>query len=99
MTESKDNIFEYLKHFTDHKEETDRELIQIETRLEGRITEIKTDLKEDIMQVKTDLEKDIREVKTDLKDDIKDKVSGLRWFIGTTVATAAIIVPLILKYL
>ena len=102
MTESKDNIFGYLKHFTDHKdrkEETDRGLVQIETRLEGRITEIKTDLKEDIMQVKTDLEKDIREVRTDLKDDIKDKVSGLRWFIGTAVAIAAIIVPLILKYL
>ncbi len=99
MTESKDNIFEFLQHFTDHKEETDRGLVQIETRLEGRITEIKTDLKEDIMQVKTDLEKDIREVKTDLKDDIKDKVSGLRWFIGTAVAIAAIIVPLILKYL
>lgn len=106
MTESKDNIFEYLKHFTDHKEETDRGLVQIETRLEGRITEVKTDLKSDIMQVKTDLEKDIREVKTDLKadiqvvrEDIKDKVSGLRWFIGIAVAIAAIIVPLILKYL
>ena len=51
------------------------------------------------MQVKTGLEKDIREVKTDLKDDIKDKVTGLRWFISTAVAIAAIIVPLILKYL
>ena len=58
------------------------------------------------MQVKTDLEKDVREVKTDLKadiqlvrDDIKDKVGGLRWFIGITVAIAAIIVPLIIKYL
>ena len=99
MTDSKDDTFEYLKHFTDRKEKTDRELVQIETRLEDRIKEIKTDLKGDIMQVKTDLEKDIREVKTDLKDDIKDKVSGLRWFIGITVAIAAIIVPLIIKYL
>ena len=99
MTDSKDDIFEYLKHFTDRKGGADRGLVQIETRLEDRIKEIKTDLKEDIMQVKTDLEKDIREVKTDLKDDIKDKVSGLRWFIGTAVAIAAIIVPLILKYL
>ena len=99
MAESKDDVLEYLKSYTNRKEETDRELVQIETRLEDRIKEIKTDLKEDIMQVKTDLEKDIREVKTDLKDDIKDKVSGLRWFIGTAVAIAAIIVPLILKYL
>lgn len=66
MTESKDNIVEYLQHFSHRKEETDRELVQIETRLEARIKEIKTDLKEDIMQVKTDLEKDIREVKTDI---------------------------------
>lgn len=99
MKDSKDDIVDYLTHFTDRKEEIDRELVQIETRLEDRIKEIKTDLKEDIMQVKTDLEKDIKEVKTDLKDDIKDKVSGLRWFIGTAVAIAAIIVPLILKYL
>lgn len=99
MAEPKDEALEYLKNYTNRKEETDRGLVQMETRLEDRIKEIKTDLKGDIIQVKTDLEKDIREVKTDLKDDIKDKVGGLRWFIGITVAIAAIIVPLIIKYL
>lgn len=106
MAESKDEALEYFKNYTNRKEETDRGLVQMETRLEDRIKEIKTDLKGDIIQVKTDLEKDVREVKTDLKadiqlvrDDIKDKVGGLRWFIGITVAIAAIIVPLIIKYL
>lgn len=99
MAESKDEALEYFENYTNRKEETDRGLVQMETRLEDRIKEIKTDLKGYIIQVKTDLEKDIREVKTDLKDDIKDKVGGLRWFIGITVAIAAIIVPLIIKYL
>ena len=113
MRESSDDILEYLAKFANRKEETEKELVQIETRLEDRITEIKTDLKQDIIQVKTDSEGDIREVKTDLKDDIKlvrddiklvrddikDKVSGLRWFIVITVAIAAIIVPIIIKNL
>ncbi len=113
MADSRDDIFEYLKTYKDRKEETDIELIKIESRLEDRIKEVKTDLKSDILQVKTDLENDIKgveshikEVKTDLKndiqivrDDIKERISGLRWFIGITVAIAAIVVPLIIKYL
>ncbi len=117
MADSQDSIFEYLKAYKDRKEETDIELIKIESRLEDRIKEVKTDLKGDILQAKTDLENNIREVKTDLKndirsvktdlendiqivrDDIKDRISGLRWFIGITVAIATIVVPLIIKYL
>ena len=79
---------------------------EVKTELKGDIMQVRTDLKEDILQVKTDLENNIREVKTDLendiqiiRDDIKDRISGLRWFIGTTVAIAAIVVPLISKYL
>ena len=101
MADSKDDVLEYLKHFTDHKEETDRGLVQIETRLEGRITEIKTDLKEDIMQVKTDLEKDIREAKTDLKDDIKEIRNTMRTMTNLVIACGigilGVIVTLILN--
>ena len=89
------------------------DLLQVKTDLENNIREVKTDLennirevKTDLLQVKSDLENNIREVKTDLendiqivRDDIKDRISGLRWFIGTTVAIAAVIVPLISKYL
>ena len=75
---NKDDIYSILKNYTDQKEETDRELVKIESRLEDRIIEVKTDLKGDIMQVKTDLEKDIREAKTDLKDDIKEIRNTLR---------------------
>jgi glycine cleavage system H lipoate-binding protein len=86
---NKDDIFSILKKSTDHKEDTDRALVRIESRLEDRIIEVKTDLKGDILQVKTDLEKnnqqvktdlekDIREVKTDLKDDIKEIRNTLR---------------------
>ena len=106
MADSKDNIFEYLKGYKDRKEETDIEFIRIESRLEDRIKDVKADLKGDIMQVKTDLENDIKGVKTDLendiqvvRDDIKERISGLRWFIGITVAIAAFIVPLIIKHL
>ncbi len=48
IKDSKYDIVDYLKHFTDRKEETDRELVQIETRLGDRIKEFKTDLKSDI---------------------------------------------------
>ena len=75
---NKDDIFSILKKSTDYKEDTDRALVRIESRLEDRIIELKTDLKGDILQVKTDLEKDIREVKTDLKDDIKEIRNTLR---------------------
>ena len=85
------------------------DIMQVRTDLKGDIMQVRTDL----LQVKTDLENNIREVKTDLendiqivrndvqivRDDIKDRMSGLRWFIGTTVAIAAVIVPLISKYL
>ncbi len=89
MADSKDNIIEYLQGYKDRKEETDIELVKIEFRLEDRIKEVKIDLKGDIMQVKTDLENDIQVV----RDDIKERISGLRWFIGITVAIAAFIVP------
>ena len=97
MAGSKDDIIEYLQAYKDRKEKTDIELVKIESRLEDRIKEVKTDLKGDIMQVKTDLENDIKGVKTDLendiqvvRDDIKERISGLRWFIGITVANCGI---------
>ncbi len=46
---NKDEILSFLKNFTDHKEETDRELVKIESRLEDRTIEVKSDLKGDIM--------------------------------------------------
>ncbi len=79
---------------------------EVKTDLKDDILQVKTDLKDDILQVKTDLENNIKGVKTDLendiqvvRDDIKERISGLRWFIGITVAIAAFIVPLIIKYL
>lgn len=101
MKDSKYDIVDYLKHFTDHKEETDRELVQIETRLEERIKEVKTDLKSDITQLKTDLEKDIREAKTDLKDDIKEIRNTMRTMTNLVIACGigilGVIVTLILN--
>ena len=55
MADSKDDIIEYLQGYKDRKEETDIELVKIESRLEDRIKEVKTDLKGDIMQVKNRL--------------------------------------------
>ncbi len=102
MTDSnKDEILSILKNVTNHKEQTDRELVKIESRLEDRIIEVKTDLKSDIMQVKTDLEKDIREVKTDLKDDTKEIRNTLRTMtnliITCGIGILAVIVTLILN--
>ncbi len=71
------------------------DLLQVKTDLENNIRGVKTDLENDIKGVKTDLENDIQVV----RDDIKERISGLRWFIGITVAIAAFIVPLIIKYL
>ena len=81
------------------------DIMQVRTDLKGDIMQVRTDL----LQVKTDLENDIQIVRDDIqivrddiqivRDDIKDRMSGLRWFIGTTVAIAAVIVPLISKYL
>lgn len=73
----------------------DKDLEKLESKLNDKIINIEKDVK----QVKADLEKDIREVKIDLKDDIKERISGLRWFIGIIMSVAAIIVPLIIKYL
>lgn len=78
------------------------DLLQVKTDLEINIREVKTDLENHTREVKTDLENDIQIVRDDIqivRDDIKDRMSGLRWFIGTTVAIAAVIVPLISKYL
>ena len=86
MRESKDEVFEILAKFANRKEETEKELVQIETRLESRIKENKTDLKQDIAQLKTDLEKDIREAKTDLKDDIKEIRNTLRTMTNLIIA-------------
>ena len=102
MANSKNNdTYNILKNFTDHKEDTDRELVKIESRLEDRIIEVKSDLKGDIIQVKTDLEKDIREVKIDLKDDIKEIRNTLRTMtnliITCGIGILAIIVTLILN--
>ena len=36
MADSKDNIIEYLQGYKDRKEETDIELVKIESRLEER---------------------------------------------------------------
>ena len=98
---NKDDILSILKSYTDQKEETDKELVKIESRLEDRIIEVKSDLKGDIMQVKTDLEKDIREVKTDLKDDIKEIRNTLRTMtnliITCGIGILAVIVTLILN--
>ncbi|MCY4554403.1 MAG: hypothetical protein OXC79_12090 [Candidatus Poribacteria bacterium] len=98
---NKDDIFSILKKSTDYKEDTDRALVRIESRLEDRIIELKTDLKGDILQVKTDLEKDIREVKTDLKDDIKEIRNTLRTMtnliITCGIGILAVIVTLILN--
>ena len=98
---NKDDILSILKNYTDQKEETDRELVKIESRLEDRIIEVKMDLKGDIMQVKTDLEKDIREAKTDLKDDIKEIRNTLRMMtnliITCGIGILAVIVTLILN--
>ena len=98
---NKDDIFSILKKSTDYKEDTDRALVRIESRLEDRIIELKTDLKSDILQVKTDLEKDIREVKTDLKDDIKEIRNTLRTMtnliITCGIGILAVIVTLILN--
>lgn len=109
---NQNDIFGILKKSTDYKEDTDRALVRIESRLEDRIIEVKTDLKGDILQVKadleknnqqvkTDLEKDIREVKTDLKDDIKEIRNTLRTMtnliITCGVGILAVIVTLILN--
>lgn len=105
---NKDEILSILKKSTDHKEDTDKALVRIESRLEDRIIEVKTDLKSDIMQVradllqvKTDLEKNISEVKTDVKDDIKEVRNTLRTMtnliITSGVGILAVIVTLILK--
>ena len=98
---NKDDIFSILKKSTDYKEDTDRALVRIESRLEDRIIELKTDLKGDILQVKTDLEKDIREVKTYLKDDIKEIRNTLRTMtnliITCGIGILAVIVTLILN--
>lgn len=105
---NKDEILSILKKSTNHKEETDRALVRIESRLEDRIIEVKTDLKSDIMQVrtdllqvKTDLEKDVRESKTDLKDDIKEMRNSQRTMtnliITCGVGILAVIVTLILN--
>ena len=89
---NKDGILSILKTSTDHKEDTDKALVRIESRLEDRIIEVKTDLKSDIMQVradllqvKTDLEKNNQQVKTDLeknisevKTDLKDDIKEIR---------------------
>ena len=60
---NQNDIFGILKKSTDYKEDTDRALVRIESRLEDRIIEVKTDLKSDIMQVRADL----LQVKTDLE--------------------------------
>ncbi len=105
---NRDEILSNLINVTNHKEQTDRELVKIESRLEDRIIEVKTDLKSGIMQVrtdilqfKTDLEKDLREVKTDLKDDIKEMRNSQRTMtnliITCGVGILAVIVTLILN--
>lgn len=112
MTDTKNDILAHLKDHrvyndvNDIESVRDIELVRIEYRIEDRIKEVKTDLKGDILQVKTDLENNIIQVKTDLendiqvvRDDIKERIAGLRWFIGTTVAIAAVIVPILSKYL
>lgn len=63
MTESKDDVLEYLKSYTNRKEETDRELVQIETRLEEQIKEVKTDLKDEIARVEKYLRDDINGIR------------------------------------
>ena len=69
-----DGILSILKKSTDYKEDTDRVLVRIESRLEDRIIEVKTDLKSDIMQVRTDL----LQVKTDLKKDVRESKTDLK---------------------
>ncbi|MDE0638594.1 MAG: hypothetical protein OXI43_22350 [Candidatus Poribacteria bacterium] len=63
MAESQKDILEYLKGYKDSKEESDIELVKVESRLEERIKEVKTDLKSDITQLKTDLEKTSEKLK------------------------------------
>ncbi len=86
MTESKDEILEFLKGYKDTREGTETRITTVESRLERRIIEVKTDLKSDITQLKTDLEKDIRESKTDLKDDIKEIKNTLRTMMNLIIA-------------
>ncbi len=45
MAESKDEILEYLKRYQESKEQSDTELVKIESRVEKRITEVKQILK------------------------------------------------------
>ena len=82
---NKDDIFSILKKSTARKEDTDRALVRIESRLEDRIIEVKTDLKGDILQLKTDLlqikadlEKNNQQVKTDLEKDIREVKTDLK---------------------
>ncbi len=101
MAGSQKNILEYLKGYKESKEESDIELIKVESRLEERIKEVKTDLKSDITQLKSDLEKDIREAKTDLKDDIKEIRNTMRTMTNLVIACGigilGVIVTLILN--
>lgn len=97
---NKDEILSILKKSTDHKEDTDRALVRIESRLEDRMIEVKTDPKVSIMQVKTDLKSAIREFKIDLKDDIKEIRNTLQimtnLLILCNIGVFAVIIPLVL---
>ena len=91
MADSKNNdTYNILKNFTDHKEDTDRELVKIESRLQDRIIEVKSDLKGDIIQIKTDLKDDIKEIRNTLRT-----ITNL--IITCGVGILAVIVTLILN--
>ena len=101
-----ENISDIGHYLTGKEQQYSRELSEVRSHLEARVKEVKTDLEKDIREVKTDLKEDIKDLKADLKadiqtvrDDLKDRISGLRAFIGITVAIAAIIIPFIVKAL
>ena len=82
VAKSVQDIFSIKEHLVD------KDLQQLELRLNSRIDEVKDDLKKDIAQVKIDLQK-----------ELQSRDSSLKWFIGLFVtggvAVTGIIVTLV----
>ena len=82
MAERVQDIFSIKEHLVD------KDLQQLESRLNSRIDEVKDDLK-----------KEINQVKIDLQQDLQSRASSLKWFIGIFVtggvAITGIIVTLV----
>ena len=82
VAKSVQDIFSIKEHLVD------KDLQQLESRLNSRIDEVKDDLKQDIAQAKIDLQK-----------ELQSRDSSLKWFIGLFVtggvAVTGIIVTLV----